>query len=72
MVYPCIRYELDAGQTEFAGNNPYHLSWRYKVTVIDRDPDSQIPKKVAVLPTCTFDRFFVADNLNHFVFILYF
>lgn len=72
MVYPCIRYELDDAQTAFAGNTPYRLSWRYKVTVIDRNPDSQIPNQVAVLPTCTFDRFFVVDNLNHFVFTLYF
>lgn len=72
MAYPCILYELDDAQTEFAGNVPYRLSWRYKVTVIDRNPDSVIPKKVALLPTCTFDRFFVANNLNNFVFTLYF
>lgn len=72
MVYPCIKYALDDANTQFADNITYRIAWRYMVTVIDRNPDSEIYKKVAVLPTCAFDRFFVADNLNHFVFTLYF
>jgi hypothetical protein len=72
MKYPCIKYELDGARTEFAGNHPYRYLKRYQVTVIDGNADSDIPDKVATLPTCTFDRFFVADNLNHFVFTLYF
>lgn len=72
MVYPCILYQLDDVRTEFADNNPYRIKPRYQVTVIDRDPDSSIPGKVAALPTSAFDRFFVAENLNHFVFVLYF
>lgn len=72
MPYPCIVYQMDKAQTKFADNNPYRYAKRYQVTVIDRDPDSTIPDKVAALPACTFDRFFVTDNLNHFVFTLYF
>lgn len=72
MQYPCIVYSRDAADTLFAGNNPYRYTKRYQVTVIDRNPDSPIPDKVAVLPMCTFQRFFTADNLNHDVFDLYF
>lgn len=72
MKYPCIKYQPDNADTEFADNDPYRLNWRYQVTVIDRAPDSPIVLKVAALPACTFNRFFVADNLNHFVFTLYF
>lgn len=72
MAYPCIKYQLDTGKTQFAGNIVYLFRKRYQVTVIDKNPDSKIPDAVAALPTCTLNRFFVADNLNHFVFTLYF
>lgn len=72
MVYPCIVYQRDYADTKFADNGPYRYTQRYQVTVIDRDPDSGIPEKVAALPLTTFSRFFVADNLNHDVFVIYF
>ena len=70
--YPCIVYQRDFAETEFADNEPYSVKKRYMVTVIDRDPDSSIPDQVAKLPTCTFNRFYVADGLNHDVYQLYF
>ena len=72
MEYPCIVYKRDAANTEFAGNKPYRYTKRYQVTVIDRNPDSLIPDKVAALPECVFNRHFTAGNLNHDVFVLYF
>lgn len=70
--YPCIVYSRDNADTEFANNIPYRYTKRYEVTVIDRDPDSNIPDKIKQLPMCTFSRFFTVDNLNHDVFTLYF
>lgn len=72
MQYPCIRYQLDAQNVKFADNQPYRRKWRYQVTVIDLDPSSPIKDKVADLPLCTFNRFYPADSLNHFVFDLFF
>lgn len=72
MKYPCIIYKRDAARTMFADDGPYRYTKRYQVTVIDRDPDSDIPDKIAALPMCTFDRFYTADNLNHDVFNLFF
>lgn len=72
ILYPCIVYQRDFAETDFADNDPYSIKKRYMVTVIDRDPDSSIPDQVAKLPTCIFNRFFVADGLNHDVFQLYF
>lgn len=72
MVYPCIVYIRDYAKSEFADNSNYHRTLRYSVTVVDKDPDSLIPGKVAVLPLCSFNRFYVADNLNHDVFSLFF
>jgi hypothetical protein len=72
MSYPCIVYRRDYRVSNFADNIPYETRKRYQVTVIDEDPDSEIPDKVAQLPMCLFDRFFTADNLNHDIFKLFF
>lgn len=72
MQYPCIRYQLDALNVKFADNHPYRQKWRYQVTVMDLDPSSPIKDKVADLPLCSFNRFYTADSLNHFVFDLFF
>lgn len=72
MLYPCIVYRRDSAKVNFAGDRPYKYMTRYQVTVIDRDPDSDIPAKIAALPMCIFDRFYTADNLNHDVFKLFF
>lgn len=71
MKYPCIKYELASGDTQFADNNPYMFRKRYKITVIDPNPDSDLPNKVAMLPMCVFDRHYTASNLNHDVFNIY-
>jgi hypothetical protein len=72
MKYPCIVYRRDSANTTFAGDKPYHHAKRYQVIVIDTDPDSDIPGKIAALPMCSYDRFYTADNLNHDVFNLFF
>lgn len=72
MTYPCIVYKRDNLDTKHAGNKPYSRTKRYQVTVIDPDPDSDIPDKVSALSLCVFDRHFTADDLNHDVYTLYF
>lgn len=72
MQYPCIVYQHDYAKTEFADNHPYSRAKRYSVTVIDRNPDTLIPDDVAQLPLSNLNRYFVADNLHHYVFNLYF
>ena len=72
MSYPCIVYNVDGAQLERADNKLYLHTKRYQVTVIDRNPDSELPDLVIELPLCAFDRYFAADNLNHHVFTLFF
>ena len=72
MGYPCILYPRDYVRTRYADNLPYSHAKRYLITVIDRDPDSVIPDKVGKMPYALFNRFYVADNLNHWVYNLYF
>jgi|SRR5580765_6815141 hypothetical protein len=70
--YPCIVYRRDFAYTKFADDLPYDHTIRYSITVIDQDPDSQIPSKVAAMPMSLFNRFFTVDNLNHDVYSVYF
>jgi hypothetical protein len=72
LEYPCIIYNRDFIETKFADNEPFSLTKRYMVTVIDRNPDSDIPDKVALLPMSTFNRFYTADGLNHDVYQVFF
>jgi hypothetical protein len=70
--YPCIVYRRDWEMILKADDNPYFHRRRYQITVIDLDPDSIIPAKIAELPLCVYDRFYTADNLNHDVYKLFF
>ncbi len=72
MKYPSIVYKRDGENTDFADDKPYKRMKRYLVTVIDRNPDSEIPDRIAQLPRCVFDRFYTAENLNHDVYRLFF
>ena len=72
MVYPCIVYSRDTAKSIFANDRPYRYVKQYQVTVIDANPDSIIPDKVAQVPRCVHNRFFTAEQLNHDVFKLFF
>lgn len=72
LAFPCIKYERSGSRNDFADNKAYRSAKQYQVTVIDRDPDSTLPNKVEALEFCEFDRFYAADNLNHWVFTLFF
>ncbi len=72
MTYDCIVYKREKIDSHFANNKLYRHTNRYSVTVIYRDPESEIPQKIADLPMCVHDRYFSNDNLHHDVFTLYF
>jgi hypothetical protein len=72
LEYPCIIYKRDFAETEFADDIPYTFMLRYMVMVIDQDPDSDIPGKVAALPMSVFNRFYTVDSLNHDVYNVFF
>lgn len=72
MRYDCIVYERSRIAVDHADNSPYRLHERYQVTVIYKNPDSGLVHKIAMLPMCSHERHFTADNLNHDVFNLYY
>lgn len=72
MTYPCIRYSLERLDGENADNATYFTSKAYNVIYISRNPDSQVPDKLRMLPMCRFIRSYTYDNLHHWVFTIYY
>ena len=72
LQYPAIVYKLSDIDNTFADDEVYNQSWFYTVTIIDSDPDSEIVKKISKLPKVKFDRYFASENLNHYVFTIYY
>lgn len=72
MVYPVIMYEKDTEDVKRADNIPYDITDGYLVTVIESDPDTPIAKKVRQIPMCSHNRSYVAENLHHTVYTIYF
>lgn len=72
MKYPAIVYSRSDIENFHADNKVYAQTTAYSVTVIDKNPDSKYVKKVSMLPMCSYDRHYTADNLNHDVFTIYF
>ena len=72
MSYPAIVYSLDDIKRTSADDVAYLQTRCYEIIVIDKKPDNVVIDKILNLPLCDFDRHYVADNLNHYVFTLYF
>lgn len=73
MSYPCIRYSPIEPHQGYADDRNYCKTGGYDGIVIDYDPESDIPGKILEhFPMCKLGRPYVADNLNHFPFTLYY
>lgn len=74
MTYPCIRYLRESPQVFHADNTDYVDVGRWTVTVIDADPDSEIPRRLKqhFKAYCLKDREYTAEGLYHFVYTLYY
>ena len=73
ITYPCIIYHMNRVNDRKANNRSYARFKSYQITVIDRDPDSDIYDKIMDhFEMCRFERFFTTDNLNHWILNLYY
>lgn len=73
MIYPCIVYNK-TGRNRHFGNDVIYLSQQgYRITVIERDPDSTVAETIENhFQHCIIDQNFVNDNLNHTILSLYY
>ena len=73
LKYPCIVYQRNTGDTQFANNMPYTFTIQYQVMVITKDPDTDLIEKIAThFPMSRMDRHFTSQNLNHDTFVIYY
>lgn len=73
MSYDAIRYELAGKDIKHANNSIYRTTNQYDGVVITRNPDTTIPDMIlSHFEMCSFGRPYIADNLNHYPFTLYY
>lgn len=75
MQYPCIIYERESGHSDYADNSTYRYTQSYQLTYVDHGVDSEtdiLEKLLKHFQMIRYSRHFVADNLHHDVFYLYF
>lgn len=70
--YPCTVYHLDGLYEPKADNIDYHRVRRYSLLYITHDPDDQNIERISDLPFCSMGRPYVADNLHHYPYTIYF
>lgn len=69
--YPAIVYSLSNIRPLSADDLKYINRITYTVTLIDKNPESEFVNDILKIPYSAFDRSYVSDNLNHFVFTIY-
>lgn len=72
MEYPCIIYQLTSYDTKYADDMAYVQRRRWRITIVDKDPESPFVDKVMAMNYAYFDRFFTKDGLNQWSISLYF
>lgn len=73
LVYDCIVYNRSNIESTKADNRNYLNNDRYDVTFMSRNPDNEIVYTILNhFQYCTHSRRFVADNIYHDVFTLYY
>ena len=71
--YPAIVYHLDRVDTDKADNLTYAMHDRYMVTVMTKDPDSDLHKRIlGAFQTASYDRSARNDNIYHHYLTLYY
>lgn len=68
LLYPCIVYKFNGTNSQHADDLKYRTNERYIVTIIDRNPDSDIRRRLEKLPYVRHERSYTADNLYHNVY----
>lgn len=72
LKYPCIIYNLSDKISNAADDEKYIKHDLYTLTVIDKDPETELPDKILdSFGHSSFDRWYAADGLNHYALRIY-
>lgn len=73
LKYPCILYEKAGFHTQQADNRNYKITQKYDITVIYKDPDESIARRILEhFEKCSHNRTYKADNLYHDSLTIYY
>ena len=73
LVYPCVIYNLSAGDAKRADDSVYTYTNRFELIFIYRKPNVEIIEQVLrTFPMCSVSRVYIVDNLYHYAFNLYY
>ena len=73
LSYPCVIYKVGNGKAKYADGMVYGYINSYELVFIFKKPNIWIIDKVLeALPMCKMSRAYVADNLNHYAFSVYY
>lgn len=73
LKYPCVIYNLSSGNATYADNSVHTYTNRFELIFIYRKQNMEIVETVLrTFPMCTVSRVYIADNLYHYVFNLYY
>lgn len=73
LSYPCVIYSIGEGSAMRADSMLYNYTHSYELLFIYKQPNIAIIEKVLMaLPMSRMTRAYVADNLNHYAFRVYY
>lgn len=72
MNYPAFKYNLAKIDNVNANNSKYLQRKQYTLTYISYDPDDPMVDTISGWQFCLFDRSYAANNLNYFVYTIYY
>ena len=71
--YDCIIYNQRRPDVKRADNLAYTYTHAYDITIISKSPTFDLAERmIKHFQMCSFDRFYIADNLNHWTLTLYY
>lgn len=73
LLYPCVIYSVGNGDIKRADNSVYTYTNSYEIMFIYKKPNMDILEQMLrSFSMCSVSRVYVADNLNHYVFNVYY
>lgn len=72
LKYPAIVYKLANIDETYADDRVYFAKRLYDITLMTKDPDNTYIDQILQIPGCSFDRSYIVDTLNHYVFNIYY
>ena len=73
LSYPCVIYSIGSGDAKHADNKVYRYTYEYEVMFIYKRPIIEIVElMLSEFDMCKLSSSYCADNLNHYVFNLYY